>query len=253
MFSILNAAAEDAFKVEDGADFVFSASAAMESAGLAVMLLLSLCRITGEGEAGGRRGEEERRRDNSTKLMMEGFGSPLVILANGVRQTDPSLTKVGHLGAMSQAVVVGVVGLTLLQKVDARAFVIVFYVLLVLSCGFCFVTTNDLFASCFRNVVVVSRLDSLFDPEDPALGLTYTLIVFPLGVDVAEIVLLVLGGRSWNATVLAVLDVGLTFFVVFPFGYKRFMRSCPEVARRSGRDCPCAHGHLDAVVNALFV
>lgn len=247
VFSVYNAVVEDSFKFEDGADFVFSASAAMEGVGLGVMLLIALCRTDGD-EAGGRR--EEAR---GHKVVMEGFGSPLAILVNGVRQMDPSLTKVGHLGAVSQAAVVGIVGLALLQKVDARAFVIVFYLLLVLTCGFCFVTANDFFANCFRNALVVSRLDSLFDPHDPALGLTYALILLPLGVDVAEIVLLVLEGKSWNSTVLAVLDVGLVFAVVFPFGYKRFMRSCPEVARRFGRDCPCLHRRLDSVVNALFV
>lgn len=246
-FSVYNAILEDSFKVEDGVDFVFSASAAMEGVGLAVMLLLSLCRING-AEAG------ERREGGRGDKMMEGFGSPLAILVNGVRQTDPSLTKVGHLGAVSQAMVVGIVGLTLLQKVDARAFVIVFYLLLVLLCAFCFVTTNDFFANCFRNTLVVSRLDSLFDPEDPAVGLTYALVLLPLGVEVAEMVLLVLEGKSWNAMVLAVLDVGLLFTVLFPFGYRRFARSCPAIARWLGRDCPCSQGRLlDAVVNALFV
>lgn len=246
-FSVHNAILEDSFKVEDGVDFVFCTSAAMESVGLAAMLLLSLCRIN-HAEAGGR-GAEGRDK------VMEGFGSPLAILVNGVRQTDPSLTKAGHLGAVSQAAVVGIVGLTLLQKVDARAFVIVFYLLLVLLCAFCFVTNNDFFASCFRNTLVVSRLDSLLDPEDPAVGLTYALVLLPLGVDVAETVLLVLGGKSWSTAVLAVLDVGLIFIVAFPFGYRRFVRSCPGVARRFGRDCPCSqHGRrLDAVVNALFV
>lgn len=250
VFSALNANAEDSFKLENGVDFVFSASTVMESVGLAVMLLLSLCRING-GEARGRR-EEERG-----EKMMEGVGSPPVILVNGVRQTDRSLTKVGHLGVVSQAAAVGVVGLTLLQRVDVRAFVIVFYVVLVLTRGFFFVASNGCFPSFFRNVLVVSRLDTLFDPEDPAVALTYALALLPLGVDVTEVVLLAFGGKSWNATILAVLDVGLASIVVFPFGYRRFMISCPVVSTRLGRDhCPCSRpcfGRLDAVVNALFV
>lgn len=252
VFSVLNAIAEDSFEMEGGADFIFSASAVMESVGLAVMLLVSLCTPRASGEEADGRREEERGGNRA----MEAFGSPLAILVNGVRQTDRSLTRVGQFGAACQAAVVGVVGAILLQKADARAFVIVFYVLLLVFCGFCFVSTNECFANCFRNALVVSRLDSLFDPDHPAVGLTLSLILVPLGVDVAEVVLLALRGRSWNATVLAVLDVGLTFIVVFPFGYKRFMRSCPGVARRLGRDCPCSDPcfcRLDAVVNALFV
>ncbi|CAM9908157.1 unnamed protein product [Ectocarpus fasciculatus] len=241
-FSLSNAIAEDAFKIEDAAGFVYSASAVQESVGLAVMLLLSLCRRRG-GEQG---------------AAMEGFGSPLAILVNGVRQTDRSLTRSGHFGAMCQAAVVAVTGLVLLQKVDARGFVILFYALLVLFCGFCLVTNNVFCAGYFRNLVVVSRLDSALDPDNPAVGLTYALVALPLGVDVAEVVFLFLGGQSWNATILALLDVGVTAVVVFPFGYRRFMRDFPEAARRLGLDSGRACEHycfcnLDALLHVVFV
>ncbi|CAM9449049.1 unnamed protein product [Ectocarpus sp. 8 AP-2014] len=241
-FSLNNAIAEDAFKIEDAASFVFSASAVQESIGLAVMLLLSLCRA--------RVGEQD--------MVMEGFGSPLAILVNGVRQTDRSLTKTGHFGAMCQAAVVAVTGLVLLQKVDARGFVILFYALLVLFCGFCLITNNVFCAGYFRNLVVVSRLDSALDPDNPAVGLTYALIALPLGVDVAEILFLFLGGQSWNATILALLDVGVTAMVVFPYGYKRFMTAFPEAARRlgldSGRACdPYCCCNLETLLYVVFV
>ncbi|CAB1119912.1 unnamed protein product [Ectocarpus sp. CCAP 1310/34] len=243
VFSLNNAIAEDAFKIEDAASFVFAASAVQESVGLAVMLLLSLCRA--------RVGEQDE--------VMEGFGSPFAILVNGVRQTDRSLTKTGHFGAMCQAAVVAVTGLVLLQKVDARGFVILFYALLVLSCGFCLVTNNVFCAGYFWNLVVVSRLDSALDPDNPAVGLTYALIALPLGVDLAEIVFLFLGGQSWNATILTLLDVGVTAMVVFPFGYKRFMRAFPEAARRlgldSGRTCDhyCCFCNLETLLYVVFV
>ncbi|CBJ29938.1 expressed unknown protein [Ectocarpus siliculosus] len=242
-FSLNNAIAEDAFKIEDAASFVFSASAVQESVGLAVMLLLSLCRA--------RVGEQD--------AVMEEFGSPLAILVNGVRQTDRSLTKTGHFGAMCQAAVVAVTGLVLLQKVDARGFVILFYALLVLFCGFCLVTNTVFCAGYFRNLVVVSRLDSALDPDNPAVGLTYALIALPLGVDVAEILFLFLGGQSWNATILALLDVGVTAMVVFPFGYKRFMTAFPEAARRLGLDSGRACDHyycccnLETLLYVVFV
>lgn len=242
--SVFNALSEDAFDVEDAPDFVFASSAAMAPVGLAAMLLLSLCTPEGEGGeeeeqegAGSGGGEGEERRG----IVLEGFGSPLVILANGVRQIDRSLMKQGRLGVVCQAAVVCVIGLTLLQKVDARAFVIVFYALFVLLSGFCFVT-NDWLPRCFGNAPV-----SLVDPECPAFSLTYVLVLSLLGVYIAEFVLLAFRGKSWNAALLAVLDVVGTSFVVF-----QFARSSLENDTRlenNPRACCC---RLDSVFYVMF-
>lgn len=248
-FSAHNALSKDAFKILDARDFVFFASAAMESVGVAVMLFAALCRE----KFSGAQQEQDARRD----YFLEGFGAPLAILVNGVRQKERSLTKVGHLGAMCQAAVVMVIGLVLLQRLDARAFVIIFYVLFLLLAGFCLVTNSFFCENWFRDVLISSRLDSALDPEDAAAGVTYVLVVLPLGVEIAEVVLLTLGRGSWNATVLAVLDVAVTGVFLFPYGYKKFMRNYPEVARRltgdSCRNCPCPlFCRLDTLFNVLF-
>lgn len=245
-FSWDNALSENAFKILDATDFVFSASAAMEAVGMAVMLFAALCRET-------YREQGQHGRD----YVLEGFGSPLAIMVNGVRQKERSLTKLGHFGAMCQAAVVSVVGLVLLQRLDAQAFVIMFYVIFLLFAGFCLVSNSSFCENWFRDVLTVSRLDSALDPEDTTVGITYVLVVLPLGVEVAEVVLLVLGGGSWKATILAVLDIAVTTVVLFPYGYKHFMRSYPEMARRLARDscpgCPCpVFCRLDTLLRILF-
>ncbi|CAM9143094.1 unnamed protein product [Scytosiphon promiscuus] len=245
-FSLYNALSKNAFEISDATDFVFSASAVMESAGMTAMLFAALCRE-----------KYGAQRQDGRDFVLEGFGSPLAILVNGVRQKERSLTKVGHFGAMCQAAVVSVVGLVLLQRLNARAFVIIFYVLFLLLAGFCLVTNSFFCENWFRDVLFFSRLDSALDPNDAAVGVTYVLVVLPLGVEVAEVVLLALGEESWNATILAVLDVAVTALVLFPYGYKHFMRNYPEVARRftrgSCRNCPCPlFCRLDTLFNILF-
>ncbi len=251
--SVFNALSEDAFEVEDAPDSVFASSAVMAPVGLTAMLLLSLRRTNDEGgeeegqeEAGSGGGGGEERRG----IVLESFGSPLVILANGVRQTDRSLMKRGRLGVVCQAAVVCVIGLTLLQKVDARAFVIAFFALVVLWSVFCHHhATNDRLTPCCRSASV-----SLVDPEGPTVTLTYALVLFPLGVYVAEFVLLAFRGRSWNTTVLGFLDVVVTSLVAFQIGYRGYARSSQEIARRLGnnpRSHPCCC-RLDAVFYVIF-
>lgn len=48
------------------------------------------------------------------------------------------------------------------------------------------------------------------------------LVGLPLGVDVAEVVRLILGEESWRAMILAILDILVTCAVVVPWGLKNF-------------------------------
>ncbi len=206
-FSVYNAVSEGAFKITDAADFVFSASAAMESVGLAVMLLLSLTLSVKrshqrEVEEGVEKGE-----------FLEAFGSPLAILAGGLSEKYEPQKAAGYFGSMCQAVVVGVMGLVLLSKVDTTAFVVLLCVILsLLICCLC------------SAAAVESGRDNQDELDVNPCGSTAILVLLPLSVDVAEVVFLALiEGRSWDAIILAFLDVVVTFFVVLPWACNKFV------------------------------
>lgn len=72
-FSVSNAVSEDAFKVRDAKDFVFSPSAIMESVGLAVLLLASLH----SKMRGSRRGRSRKDRMETGEIFWGDLGRPL--------------------------------------------------------------------------------------------------------------------------------------------------------------------------------
>lgn len=50
--------------------------------------------------------------------------------------------------------------------------------------------------------------------DEPLFGVTCVLVMLPLGIDVAEICYLLLGGESWRGVILAILGIVVTFVVV---------------------------------------
>ncbi|CAN0259689.1 unnamed protein product [Scytosiphon promiscuus] len=247
-FSVYNVVVEDAKSLEDGKDFVFYSSAIMESVGLALMLLIGLLVSMDdtcaemvaqfgdeddgdmeigsggedkendeedgkdeEGEEGGEEGEEKG------KYFLEEVGSPLAILVSGIHQKDSRVTNAGFLGSLAQALVVFLVSL---DFVDKRAGREVLYIVCV----------------CLIPVILVvgaiARSTALF------LKVTCVFILLPICVDVAEVVFLLLGGESWRAMILAILDIFVTCTVVFPWVLKIFTASVqqvPSVVRQKAR------------------
>lgn len=243
-FSLYNAIVEEAFLIEDGTDFVFASSALMESIGLAVMLfvaLISLYIATSEETS-----EERRDHGGWAGESWEKFGSPLPILVSGIHQKDPSLVNAGQVGALFQAIVVCVVGLVLLQRADNTVFLVLICVIpTLLCCGWCAVVWNAQGGciDCFSHVEAPYPYPGDTDPStqpsnhdttvdtprvvgDLFMGVACILLLLPLGIDIAEVVLLILlEGVSWRAMILAILDILVTSFVLLPWGVSRFKSS----------------------------
>lgn len=68
-------------------------------------------------------------------------------------------------------------------------------------------------AQCGYVLACVDGLNvSNITPKDRAdvSGPTLIMLLLPISIDVAEVALFLLGGNSWDASVLAVLDIGTT-------------------------------------------
>lgn len=242
-FSVSNAVSEDAFKIRDSGDFVFSSSAIMESVGLAIMFVVALAGKTAQEdetkrEEMGREGGE----DDKAHEVLEGFGSPLAVLASGIHQRDYDLTKAGYFGSVWQAATVYVTGLIFLYNVARRAFLVLVCVTpLGLCCCTCLAFMSDTlerwensWLNCILFLRARQRGPTSFDrarrPPSLAWRATSILVGLPLGIDVAEVVLLILGGESWRAMILAILDILVTCVVVVPWGVKNMKAALPQVA-----------------------
>lgn len=223
-FSVSNAVVEDAFKVKDAQDFVFSASAVMESVGLGVLLLVALTPLC-------RKKTESAGEDSD---FLEEFGSPLAILVNGITQENSHLTNAGFFGTVCQAATVCTMGLILLYKIARTAFIAILCAIILL---FCCLTSV---AHCCRFPIFEDEIRSPFDFSAPGFQVVgVTLVVLPLGVDVAEFFYLILGGESWRAVILAVLDVVVTVVFVISWGMNRFWQSAPEFCSEAGSCSAC--------------
>lgn len=207
-FSVYNAVVEGAFEVKDAEGFVFSASAIMESISLTVLLLVAaapLCRKNMD-EAGEKREEEGGAKEGAGGDLEE-LGSPLAILVNEIVQKNSRLTNAGYFGSICQAAAVCVLGLVLLYKVARTAFVaaVCATMLALVLWGCC--TLYSLRSHGFP-FLIRSGVSSIF-------------VVLPVGVDVAEVVFLLLGAESWRTLILAILDIVVAFCVVVPWSLKR--------------------------------
>ena len=211
-FSVYNAVAEGAFEVKDAEGFVFSASAIVETVGLAVLLLVAvgpLCRKSTE-EAGEARDEkeEEGTGKEGAELDVQELGSPLAILVNEIVQKNSQLTNAGYVGSICQAATVCVLGLVLLYKVAMTTFVATVCTTMILLMLWSCCTLYSLRSYGFLFLI--------------RSGVSSVLALLPVVVDVAEAVFLLLDeGESWRAVVLAILDIVVAFCVVVPWGLQR--------------------------------
>lgn len=219
VFSVKNSISEESSKIEDGVDFVYFSSAIMELCGLAVTLGLALRSLNcSRSDDGGRGGV--------AKEPLEEFGAPLAILANGVLEKDLLLEKVGHFGAVCQAAAICVVALILLQKVGRTAYHVLCAGLVMLSCSSCCVTLATFCHGMDYTITPVAVLHRRRREDlGRVAGATKVLVLLPLSVDVAELVLLVLESKSWQAILLAILDVGAICVVVLPWVWQMLFES----------------------------
>lgn len=249
-----NALSHGSFSIDGVADFVFASSAVMEVVGLGVMLLIAVILTGGYGF----------KTDDSQKNL-EGFGAPLPILANGVRQDNKLLRVTALLGVASQAMVACACGLVLLLHLNSTAFIFGFLLFLVVSTAIVlFVWGNiciwrtahhnnggdttakdnnngsihhvdgiDQSSSSSQNFNIGIGSSSIvgFGRMDVSRGLGYLFVLWPLGIDLYEIGLLLTGTFSWKSVILAVLDIIafiVTFVIVCPWGYGEVMGALPH-------------------------
>lgn len=218
-FSVENAVSEDAFKLKNGKDAVFYASAVMESVGLAVMFIIALliCAIPsliewiaiqcdeaveGDGQEGG--GDN----GHGQELLVE-FGAPLAVIMSGILQENSHLERVGYIGSMFQALVVCYV---FYRLPDTDMWTVGFFIAIAVMCCFA-----GVYYSLRRNPGLLFRFTSI-------------MVFLPICVDVAEVVLLMLGGESVRAMILSILDILAISLFVGPWGLQKFKESLPGAA-----------------------